>query len=639
MPAVEIDFDDPDRVIVYVNHLEAGLMQSLAGSRHDRKRSQPDKTVYTAPLSWGTCVGLRGLFPGGGELQVGPELTLWAQQERSKRIDPCLSIRQALDVPGDWDIRLRSFQRAGVAFLGMAERAILGDDMGTGKTVQAIMTLRWLAEYGHQVFPVCVVTTSATKIPWQTHWLEWWPFALPFVIDGTPAKRRKQFDEITKHIDAGDPVVCVINWEAVRAHSRLAPYGSYRLKKCRSCGGVKDDVSISQCETHIKELNEIGWRSVIADEVHKMADPKSKWTRAVWAVQHQSTVRYSYGMSGTIGEDPGKAWAALHGVAPLDYPTRTAYENRYCLKTWTPFGEWKIIGLEPATRDEFYKVFNTRFRRIPIELAAPLLPPVVRSTRHAEMGAAQARAYKQMKDEGQVLLDGAESSIIAGSSLERETRLLQLSAAMCVMEGGKVKLTKTSSKLDVFEEVLDELGNHQVIVCTVHRQLIQLAGDRLEARGIEHRFIVGGMSAMEKEANRQDFQSGKAQMLLFTMGAGGEGLDMTAADTMIRLQRSWSLIQNLQTERRFWRIGSERHERLNLIDIVVPKTTEVRQFRVVGQKLARLQQLNQDIATIMANGGLDQARLLALQAEQQAIMAADDLTNEVDHSDGSDDDL
>lgn len=637
MPAVEIDPANGGRVIIYVNHLEAGMMQSLAGSRHDKKRSTVETTVYTAPLSWGTCVGLRGLFPD--DLQIGPELTLWAQHELSVRIQPCMTIRQALDVPGEFDERLRPFQRAGVAFLGMAERAILGDDMGTGKTVQAIMTLRWLAEYGHQVFPICIVTTAATKIPWRDHWLEWWPFALPFVIDGTPAKRRKQFEEIAKHVDAGDPVVCIINWDAVRAHSRIAPYGSYRLKKCRKCGGIKDDVSEAQCETHVKELNKISWRSVVADEIHKMGMPKNKWTRAVWAVQHQESVRYSYGMSGTIGEDPGKVWAALHGVAPMDYPTRTAYENRYCLKTWTPFGEWKIIGLEPATRNEFYRVFHTRFRRIPIELAAPLLPPVVRSVRHAAMGTAQAKAYKQMKEEGQVLLDSADSSIIAGSSLVRETRLLQLSAAVCELVNGKVMLTKTSSKLDEFEEVLDELGNRQVIVCTVHRQLIELAGKRLEDRGIEYRLIIGGMSALEKEANRQDFQSGKAQMLLFTMGAGGEGLDMTAASTMVRLQRSWSLIQNLQTERRFWRIGSERHDQLNLIDIVVPATTEVRQFRVVGQKLARLQQLNQDIATIMANGGLDQARLMALQAEQQAIMAADDLTQEVDHSDGSDDDL
>jgi SNF2 family DNA or RNA helicase len=633
MPAVEIDPADGGRVMIYVSHLEADLMQVLPGSRHDRKRSKPEQTIYTAPLSWGSCVALRGLFPDS--LEIGPELTTWATQQRSVRIDPCLQLRQQLDCPGKFDDRLRSFQRAGVAFLGIAERAILGDDMGTGKTVQLIMTLRWLAEYGHQVFPVCVITTASTKIPWRDHFLNWWPYALPIVIDGTPAVRRKQFERMSKHVEAGDPVVCIINIDAVRLHSRLAPYGNYSLKKCRACGGAKDDVSISQCERHEKELNQTAWRSVIVDECHKMADPKSKWTRAIWAIQHQETVRYCYGASGTIGEDPGRLWAPLHGVAPDDFPTRPAYVNRYCLQTWTTFGEWKIIGLQPATKTEFERIFHTRFRRIPIQLAAPLLPAVVSSVREAPMGTAQAKAYKEMKENGHFLGTTVDDSIITSRSMEKETRLLQLSAGMCVMENGKVKITKPSSKMDVFKEVLEELGDRQFIVCGIHRDLMTLAGQMLDDPkiAITYRLLMGGMSAIEKEANRQDFQQGRVQALVFTMGAGGEGLDMTAAGTMIRLQRSWSLIQNLQTERRFWRIGSERHDSLNLVDIVVPGTTEVRQLRVVKQKLGRLEQINQDMATIMANGGLDQARLNALQAEQQAIMTADDLSEE-----GRDDD-
>lgn len=874
MPSVEIDPGDSARVVIYVNHLEADLMQVLPGSRFDKKRSTHETLIYTAPLSWGSCVGLRGLFPD--DLQIGPLLTEWALQERQKRIDPCMAVRQLLDVPGQFDQRLKPFQRADIAFLGIAERAVLGNDMGCiagdaeisynrfgatrkrslrwfaerfsiwndnntyvkslmpdgtlrlnrvvavisqgfretvlielasgrsirctpdheiavpgswvradhlsagdfvlsngkvsqgfidkdgyvrvscpghpranrtdhvyehilvmeahlgrpvvfaehihhknedrsdnrisnleiltptehlkrhdgfkrlnggtsgtggriwfipeedeivsikpsglidtydlvmaeparnfvangvivhncGKTVAMISTLRWLSDYGHNVFPACVITTSSTKLPWRDHWLEWWPFALPIVIDGTPAVRRKQFEQVNEHVAAGDPVVCIINWEAVRLHSKLAPYGSVRMKKCVKCGGTDETISIAQCHKHPKELNAIEWRSVVADEVHKMADPTSQQTRAVWAVQHRPSVRYSYGMSGTIGEDPGRIWAPLHGVAPMDYPTRTAYVDRYCLQTWSTFGEWKIIGLQPATRDEFFKVFNTRFRRVPIQLAAPYLPPVVRSTRNAEMGTAQKKAYVSMKQEGHVLGEDVDSSIIVKNNLEKQTRLLQLSAATCVVDGGKVKLAMPSSKVTELASVLEELGSAQFIACTVNRGLIDLVAAKLDELEISYRVLVGGMSAMEKEANRKDFQEGRAQCLLFTMGAGGEGLDMTAAGTMIRLQRSWSLVQNLQTERRFWRIGSERHQQLNLIDIVVPGTEEVRQLRVVKQKLARLEAINQDIAVIMANGGLDQARLASLQAEQQAIMAADDLTQEIEDGDGPED--
>jgi SNF2 family DNA or RNA helicase len=81
---------------------------------------------------------------------------------------------------------------------------------------------------------------------------------------------------------------------------------------------------------------------------------------------------------------------------------------------------------------------------------------------------------------------------------------------------------------------------------------------------------------------------------LFTIGAGGVGLTMTAADTIVFLQRDWSLIRNLQAEDRVHRIGSEIHEAIHIIDVVAPDTVEEWQIQRVHEKLKRLEEIRRD---------------------------------------------
>jgi SNF2 family DNA or RNA helicase len=69
---------------------------------------------------------------------------------------------------------------------------------------------------------------------------------------------------------------------------------------------------------------------------------------------------------------------------------------------------------------------------------------------------------------------------------------------------------------------------------------------------------------------------------------------MTAADTILFLQRSWSLIQNLQMEDRVHRIGSEIHEAIHVIDVITEGTIEEDQIVRVQAKLARLEEVRRD---------------------------------------------
>jgi hypothetical protein len=93
-------------------------------------------------------------------------------------------------------------------------------------------------------------------------------------------KRRKAF----KALAEGEANTLLIGYEALKSHTRLAPYGSIRLKKCDACGGLPGEVTETRCETHLKEANEIPWVAVVLDEAHRTKDPKALQTRAVWWV-------------------------------------------------------------------------------------------------------------------------------------------------------------------------------------------------------------------------------------------------------------------------------------------------------------------------------------------------------------------
>jgi type IV pilus assembly protein PilM len=77
-------------------------------------------------------------------------------------------------------------------------------------------------------------------------------------------------------------------------------------------------------------------------------------------------------------------------------------------------------------------------------------------------------------------------------------------------------------------------------------------------------------------------------------GAGAEGITLTAADTLVRLQRSWSLIEHRQAEDRVHRPGAEQHESIHIIDIVAADTVEEAQVDAVAGKGEMLEQITRD---------------------------------------------
>lgn len=594
-------------IVVQTTYAEKELIKSVPGSRWDATA----RTWYV-PKSWGACKALRGVF--GGNLQVGHGLAEWSRHEFARRVSPATQLRTATTCGVQYHPQLFPFQNAGVAWLVTAERALLGDDMGTGKTAQLIVATRTNHETIAPAFPALVVCPNSVKENWKREWVG--PLSPPapvtgwdggrdvrvVVIHGGAAKRRKQFQEIEEAVERGEDVVGVINIEAARIHSRLAPFGSVALKRCKEHGG-EDSVDPSRCEVHEKELNKIPWRTLIFDEAHRGKEAKTKQTRAIWALLHGETVRFAYGATGTpIANDVSELWPIMHGIAPEDYPTKSKWLDRYALQTWNPFGGLDVTGVRPDTRDEFFGVFDPRFRRMSKQLVLQDLPPKVRQTRFVDMKPKQAKAYRDMEERlGTRLEDG--TVIMTTNNLAKNTRLLQFASSYAaVSDDGQVRLAEPSPKLDAMMELIEDLGGKQVVVGALSRQLIELAAARLDKKEIEYRMVTGAVTGADRDRGIDDFQQGRAQVMLLTFQAGGVGINLTAADTIVFLQRSWRMIDNRQSEDRVHRIGSEAHESVTIVDFITRGTVEEDQIPKLLEKLRRLQELQRDADVARVNG-------------------------------------
>ena len=559
------------------------LCKSLPGSSWSAKDQ-----VWRVPLSWTSCLALRSTFKE--DLVIGDNLQSWANNELAARITPSNELRELETYDGDEE--LFPHQRAGVAFLATAKRALLADEPGLGKTAQGIRALKRIKDNGGEVFPLLIVCPNTLKKNWAREFTMWWPEVTTQVIKGSSAQRNKQ---LTNEAD-----VYIINWESLRSHSRLAPYGSVSLARCVECGGHNEKVSTNKCEVHKRELNEIDFKSVIADEIHRSKDPKSKQSRALWAATGDADIRFA--LTGTpIANNVVDLWSILHWISPKDWPSKTKWIDRMVDIMLNAFGGMIVIGVKPTMQDEFYKSVNPVMRRMLKKVVLPHLPPVIKERRDVEMSTKQKKAYDQMRDTMIAeLSDG--SALTAPSVLTQTIRLLQFASSFAEVSveettgESKVTLADPSCKVDALMDDIKngDFGDDSVAVCAVSRQLINILSAAMTKAKIPHGLITGDQDEDQRQQAIDDFQSGKIKWILFTAQAGGVGVTLTAASRLVMLQRPWSLVDYKQALDRVHRIGSEIHESIVITDYVTDGTIEERVIQVLETKSDNFEQIVRD---------------------------------------------
>ena len=582
---VSVDIDPTgDHIVITTDWRFKELCKSIPGSSWNTKTQ-----VWKVPLSWTTCLALRSTF--NSNLIVQPGLAAWATNLLDTRINPALALRELEDFVGD--PVLFPHQRAGVEFLATARRALLADEPGLGKTAQAIRALKKLHDDGEDVFPILIVCPNTLKSNWSREFAMWWPESVVTqVIKGSAAQRKKQFEEPAQ--------VFIINWESLRSHSRLSPYGSIALKRCIECGGQDDKVKSTVCEVHPRELNHIDFKAVIADEIHRSKNAKSKQSRALWSATGDADIRFA--LTGTpIANNVVDMWAILHWLSPKDWPSKTKWIDRMVDVMLNAFGGMVVLGIKPQMEAEFQRSVSPYMRRMLKKVVLPHLPPVIKERRDVEMSPKQNKAYNQMRDS--MIAELASGDILSAPSVLTQTlRLLQFASSYATMEvdentgAPKTSLHSPSCKIDALMDDIknEDFGDDSVAVSAVSKQLINMLSAELTKEKIPHGLITGDQSEEERQIAIDNFQSGKIKWILFTAQAGGVGITLTKARRLIMLQRPWSLVDYRQVLDRVHRIGSEIHDSIIITDYVTEGSIEERVIQVLETKSDNFEQIVKD---------------------------------------------
>jgi SNF2 family DNA or RNA helicase len=560
------------------------LLRAIPGSRF----SSPPPT-WTFPLTWTACLQLRYTFGAG--LSLGDELKAWASRELETRIKPAMALKEALDapepaLPPPAGLTLRDFQKADVAWMLSAGSGILMSPTGAGKTVS---TLTWMRNLTLET--AVVVCPAAMKQVWADEARKWYPELEPIVVSGSPKERREKIIEAGKY--GG---ICIMTWQAMRLHSRLAPYGQVKL---------------SDAEKRPKDLNEWNWEAVIADEGHYLADPKSKQTRATWHVGIDADYRWALTATPeTKGLDT--LWPVLHFMAPDEFPSKTKFVDRYAEASTDFWGNVTFGACKPEREKEFLEVIGPRTRRLPKKVVLPHLPKIIPIRKMIPMEAKQEAAYEQMAEMS--LAEVSHGDVISATSTgARYTRLGQFASSYAYLDEERLRRNRKTGEMEPFRPVelempsnkisalLEDLehswlpGEESVAVFATSKRLLDLTSAQLTKKKIKHSMIVGGQQEMERHEQIAAFQRAEVPVILVVIKAGGAGITLTQARIAAFMQRSWSHVEDTQSIGRINRIGSEIHESQVRVDYVTPGTVEVGQLDVtLPGKEHMLQQVLRD---------------------------------------------
>lgn len=540
------------------------------------KPTEPKGGLFL-PASWAAVVQLSATY--GPHYVPGPQLHAWTLDQVATRTRDARTAALTISIPEG--LTPRPYQIEGAFEIARTGRALVFDEPRTGKTITTILGLAQMPA----PLPILIICPASVVDPWVDRLREWVPAWRTVAWRGS--KRTRLLGQADVYVTSYD-----LTWrDATDTKPRNSP------------------------------LIALGAQSVVIDECHFIKAPDASRTRAVRRLAHRAKGAM-VALSGTpITHNPADLWTTLDCLDRNAWPARERWVNRYCQSGQVDYGQ-SITGLNKFTEPEFRMAILGQHRRVARADVMDQLPPKVYSIRTVELPEGYRKAYDQMESEMLAQLpDGQELSVM--TVLAQLTRLSQLSCAAADVEVSteldaqgeerihtKVTLKAPSWKVDALIEVLDERPGERSVCFAVSRQLIVLAGEAATKAGLRVGYIMGGQAMRERTNTIAAFQAGELDLVCATVGAGGTGITLSAAGTLIFLQRPWSLVDSLQAEDRAEGDLSQTRG-TEIVDIIAANTIDTRVRAVLREKAGQLSDLVQDpriVAELLGGASVRQLR-------------------------------
>jgi len=560
---VIIDWHDSTWLITDTGVRDTEILQRIPGCRY-----------YKSADEWRVKANLASLIQLKVELGDEP---MWSWRAKLSR-KALLSWRKRRMLAkkggalGLYDPRLAPRQQWLQAYLSTGS-AVVGWDMGTGKTPIVCSTIALLG------YPTALILTTKTTLYWWAEQIEEWTDLKPFIFHGTKqAQVRKEFEAYE------GPKALISSHGLMRKHTSLEYWKGATKKDDDEKEGALFDQWYDVC---------------VVDESHKVGlDPSRVGVRAYHHLWRNTGVRWA--LSGTpIENSHDDFWVQLRFAEPDLFPHRGPWRKRYCIVEEQKNGGVKNLGLHPDMEKEFFWIADAYFdrqlkREALTDLPAPLEPQYL----VLPMEPQQAKAYRELVDEGMTITDG--NLIIAPNQLD-VSRLCGYAANGIPLvddETGRIQgMRAPSNKLSFVLEMLNDRDGDPFVVYAHSPKVIDMMLAAVRDKGYRAQAIIGDTPAATRQDHATNFQAGNHDVL-FLNEAGAEGLTLTRADTIVFVQPSWRAITNQQARDRIDRWGQERQ--CHFIYLISANTVDETRRIALDEKVNIQEQVLRDRAKLKA---------------------------------------
>ena len=335
---------------------------------------------------------------------------------------------------------------------------------------------------------------------------------------------------------------------------------------------------------------------LVCDESHLCKTYNSKRTKKVTALADRSLYRYL--MTGTpilnSVQDIYAQYRILDGGRSFGknfFVFRSNYmEDENAGWSNKPGHFPKFVARSETYGELHQKVYKKAIRVLKSECLD--LPPLVKQKRMIELSKDQRKYYEEMKRDFVTFVNEKQQSgslsgaVVAQLAVTKALRLQQIAAGFVTTDDGEEIYIKNNPRLEETKNLLEELTpNHKVILWCSFRANYKQLGDLCKQLKLNHVFITGEQKLTEKQAAMKEFNNDPTcKVCIANRRAGGIGINLVASDYSIVYSRNFSLGDELQSEARNHRGGSQIHDRITKIDLVARDTIDEHVIQALQNK-------------------------------------------------------
>eukprot|EP01038_Epipyxis_sp_PR26KG_P008238 gene8238-11148_t len=435
---------------------------------------------------------------------------------------------------------------------------ILADEMGLGKTLQSISILAFMKEFRDISGPHLIMVPKSTLSNWINELKKWCPSLRPLRFHGSKEERA----EIAEQLKPG------------KDHS-LRPW----------------DVVVTTYEVVNLEksvLTKIAWRYLIIDEAHRLKNEASQFSQTVRLLQTE----YRLLLTGTpLQNNLHELWALLNFLLPDVFASSEQFDDWFNLDVEDSAAKERIIS-------QLHKLLRPfMLRRLKVEVEKSL-PPKSETILFTGMSAVQKNVYRQVLLRDIDAINGAGNTSGNGSRTAILNIVMQLRKCCnhpYLFPGVEDRtldpmgdhLYMNCGKMVLLDKLLMKMKQrgHRVLIFSQMTRMLDILEDYLISKGYFYCRIDGNTSYEDREDRIADFNRPDSDKFIFILStrAGGLGINLQTADTVILYDSDWNPQADLQAQDRAHRIGQKKP--VQVFRLVTDETVEVKVVERAQQKL------------------------------------------------------